>query len=192
MRKILDNKIFKAIKFIFKFIIITVLVLYVLFLAVQRFSNNSSIMGYRVFTIATGSMEPVYKVSDVILVKEVGFDNLSVDDDITYMGKVGDFKDKIVTHRIKEIDKDKGTLITQGVANEFQDPEVNKDQVLGKVERKLVLFSFLTGLTRNKVGFYFLIFVPLVLVIFLEVADLFTKDKDEDDDDEEKETEDDK
>lgn len=187
MRKILDNKVFKIIKFIFKFVVIAVLVLYVLFLAMQRFSNNSSVMGYRVFTIATGSMEPVYNISDVILVKEANFEDLSVDDDITYMGEVGDFKDKIVTHRIKEINKDNGTLITQGVANEFQDPEVKKSQVLGIVERKLVLFSFLTGLTRNKIGFYFLIFVPLVLVIFLEIADLFTKGKDEDDEDEAKE-----
>lgn len=186
MKKILDNKVFKIVKFLLKFIVIAVLVIYVLFLAMQRFSNNSSIMGYRVFTIATGSMVPVYNIDDVILVKEIDFSELNVDDDITYLGEIGDFKDKIVTHRIKEIDKDNGTLITQGVANDYQDPALNKNQVLGRVSRKLVIFSFLTGLTRNKVGFYFLIFVPLVLVIFLEIADLFTKDRD-DEDDEEKE-----
>ncbi len=162
MKKLLNNKIIKTILFLVKFIAIAILVLYVFFLALQRFSDNSSVMGYRVFTIATGSMEPVYKINDVILVKETDFESLKVDDDITYLGEVGDFKDKIVTHRIKEINTDEGTIITQGVANENPDPKVNKKQVFGRVERKLMIFSFLTGLTRNKLGFYFLIFVPLV------------------------------
>ena len=42
----------------------------------------------------------------------------------------------------------------------------------------------LTKLVRNKVGFYFLIFVPLVVVIFLEIADIVTSPKDDDDEDE--------
>ena len=44
------------------------------------------------------------------------------------------------------------------------------------------LISLLTKLVRNKYGFYFLIFVPLVLVIFLEVADFVTQPKDEEED----------
>ena len=41
------------------------------------------------------------------------------------------------------------------------------------------LISLLTKLIRNKIGFYFLVFVPLVLVIFLEIADFVTQSKEE-------------
>ncbi len=181
MKKILDNKVFKIIYGIFKFIIVSVLVLYVLFLAIQRFGNNTSIAGYRVFTIATGSMEPVYKVGDVILVKDAEFSDLKVGDDITYKGEVDDFSGKIVTHRIISIESDAKKITTQGVANSASDPEINSTQVFGKVSRKLVLFSFLTRLTRNKIGFYFLIFVPLVIVVFLEIADFVTTARSDED-----------
>lgn len=183
MKKLLDNKVFRFIYGLFKFIVVLVLVLYVMFLAAQRFSNNRSIAGYRVFTIATGSMEPVYHVGDVILVKDAEFKDLKVGDDITYKGEVSDFAGKIVTHRIISLDSDANKLTTKGVANSIEDPVINSSQVFGKVSKKLVIFSFLTRLTRNKLGFYFLIFVPLVIVVFLEIADVITtarSDKDED------------
>lgn len=190
MKKILDNKIFKLVYGIFKFVIIALLVLYVLFLAMQRFTGNKSILGYRVFTIATGSMDPLYAIDDVILVKDVSFDDLKIGDDITYRGEVSDFAGKIVTHRIISINKDENKLTTKGIAASVitEDPEISSSQVLGKVSRKLIIFSFLTGLARNKVGFYFLIFVPLVVVVFLEIADVVTAARSDDEDEEDEES----
>ena len=78
MRKIIDSKIFKIIYGTFKGTIITVLVLYVSFLAFQRFSDNGSIGGYRMFTIVTGSMEPEYTIGDVILVEETKYEELKL------------------------------------------------------------------------------------------------------------------
>ena len=187
MRKILDNKVFKIIYGIIRFCVFAILILYVGVLMFQRFSNNKDIMGYRVFTIATGSMEPVYDVGDVIAVHNTDFASLNVGDDITYIGKVADFDGKIVTHRIVKIDKDEKKITTRGVANDADDPAISEDQIFGKVTHKFVLLSILTKLTRNKYGFYFLIFVPLVLVIFLEIADLVTKVKDDDEDEEREE-----
>lgn len=186
MKKILNNKILKIVYNIIKFIVVGALILYVLFLAVQRFTNNSSVGGYRVFTIASGSMEPVYEMGDVLLVKEKSLDTLNVGDDITYIGEIGDFKDRIVTHRIIELNKEDDKIRTQGLANPEPDPVIKSNQILGKVTYKFVIISFLTKLTRNKIGFYFLIFVPLVLVIFLEVVDIVTQLKEESDDNEDK------
>lgn len=184
MRKILNNKIFKFVYGTLKFLVIAVLVLYVGVLAFQRFSNNGSIKGYRVFTIATGSMEPELVVGDVILVEETSFENLKLKDVITYESKAAGTEGMIITHRIIDMDKETKQLETKGDANEAVDPVIKDDQVLGKVVYKFTLISILTKLVRNKIGFYFLIFVPLVVVIFLEIADIVTSPKDDDDEDE--------
>ena len=55
MRKLLDNRLFQMIYGIFKTIVTSLLVIYLVFVVVQRLTNNSSILGYRVFTVATGS-----------------------------------------------------------------------------------------------------------------------------------------
>lgn len=188
MRKIIDNKIFKIIYGIFKFIFIAILVIYIAFLAIQKFSDSGNIMGYRLYTIVTGSMEPELTVGDVILVEETSFDALKLKDVITYESKASGMEGMIVTHRIVDINKETQELITRGDANFADDPVITYDQVQGKVTYKFVLISLLTKLVRNKVGFYFIVFVPLVLVIFLEIADIVTQPKDEDDEDEKEST----
>jgi signal peptidase len=187
MRKIIDNKIFKIIYGTIKFICIFVLVLYVGFLAIQKLSNNSSIGGFRVFTIVTGSMEPELTVGDVILVQETSFEKLKLKDVVTYESKGQGTDGMIITHRIIDLDSASKKIITKGDANDVEDPSIDDSQVYGKVIYKFTAISLLTKLVRNKYGFYFLIFVPLVLVIFLEVADFVTQPKEEDEEEEKEE-----
>ena len=173
MQKVLDNKIFKIVYGIIKWGFIAMMVLYLAFILVQKVSNNSSIMGYRLFTVLTGSMKGVYDINDVIVVKEVESDTLKVGDDIAYLGEKDDFKNKIVTHRIIEIEDNNSQKIyhTKGVANLGEDPTITSNQILGKVTKKLYVISLVNHIVKSQVGFFFLIFVPLVLVIFLEIAD---------------------
>lgn len=183
MRKLLNNKIFKFVYGTLKFIIGAVLILYVGILAFQRFSNSGNIAGFRVYTIATGSMEPVLEVGDVIVIKEATYEELKVKDIITYESRAAGTEGMIITHRIIDMDDETKRLETKGDANEAVDPVIEDDQVLGKFVYKFTLISMLTKLVRNKIGFYFLIFVPLVVVIFLEIADIVTSPKDEDEED---------
>lgn len=174
MKKLLDNKIFKIVYKIFRAIVMTFLVAYLVFVIVQRLTNNSAILGYRVFTVATGSMEPVYMVNDVILVKEVDVSTLKVGDDVAYVGATAENKGISITHRIIEITKnDKGEVlyILKGVNNEYEDPAIYGHQILGKVQGKVFIVNFLNHVVKNIYGFFFLVFCPLVLVIFLEIAD---------------------
>ena len=150
-----------------------IIILYLGLVIFQRISNNSSVFGYRFFTIATGSMKPVYNVNDVIVVKDVDNKSLKIGDDIAYLGNRGDVKDKLVTHRIIDKTENNGvvTYQTQGVANANADPSISFDQIYGKVTGKLFFINLLNHLVKNQYGFFFLIFVPLVLVLFLEIAD---------------------
>ena len=174
MKKILENKTFKIIYGIIKTFVIVLLSIYLLFVMIQRFTNNASILGYRVFTVATGSMEPVYNVNDVILVKDVVPSTLKVGDDIAYLGNRDAVKGLIVTHRIIKIEKlDDGKVhyTLKGVNNKYEDPSITEDQILGKVVGKTYVVSFINHVVKNIYVFFFLVFCPLVLVIFLEIAD---------------------
>ena len=48
---------------------------------------------------------------------------------------------------------------------------------MGKVVHKLLLLSLISKVINNTYGFYFLIFVPLVVVIFLEVMESIEEKK---------------
>lgn len=174
MRKLLDNKTFKIIYGIIKTFVVALLVIYLLFVIIQRVTNNSSILGYRVFTIATGSMEPVYNVNDVILVHDVDPSTLKVGDDIAYLGNRDSVKGLIITHRIINIEKLDDGLVhytLKGVNNKYEDPSITEEQILGKVKGKVYVVNFINHVVKNIYGFFFLVFCPLVLVIFLEIAD---------------------
>ena len=179
LRKILDSKYFQIPYRIIKAIIIIVMVTYVTFVVVQRVSGNKSIFGYRIFTVATGSMIPDYEINDVLAIKEVNSDELEVGDDITYLGKKLDVNGKIVTHRIIniKIEDGKKEFITKGVNSSAEDPAITDDRIYGKVIGKIPVITTINHIIKNQYGFFFLIFLPLVTVIFLEIADTVTEIK---------------
>ena len=142
MRKILNNKIFKFVYGTLKFIIGAVLILYIGILAFQRFSSSGNIAGYRVYTIATGSMEPVLEVGDVIVIKEADYEELKVKDIITYESRAAGTEGMIITHRIIDMDDETKQLETKGDANEAVDPVIKDDQVLGKFVYKFKFVFF--------------------------------------------------
>lgn len=183
MKKILNNKFFKVLFTIIKIIVWVFILCVVAIVLVQRiFDNKISIGDYRMFTIVTGSMKPEYDIYDVVIVKNSELDDIEVGDDVTYLGAEGSFNDKIVTHRVIDIDKNDGeyTFTTKGTANDVADPLVKGNQIYGKVIYKPALLSFLSHILNNSYGFYFLIFVPIAFLIFLEILD-HIKNKEEED-----------
>ena len=174
IKKLLDNKVFQIIYTIIKVVLFAFLAIYILFVMFQRITNNSDIFGYRMFTVATGSMEPVYNVNDVILVKDTDPSTLKVGDDIAYLGNRDAVKGLVVTHRIiriETLDDNKVHYTLKGVNNKYEDPSITEDQILGKVLGKVYVVNFINHVVKNIYGFFFLVFCPLVLVIFLEIAD---------------------
>ena len=101
MKKLRESKIYKIIKTILN-VIITVCFLFLIVVCLQRFSNNKiSLFNYRMFTVASGSMEPEYNIGDVLIAKKKDADKIKVGDTISYLGEKGGFKDKVITHRVE-------------------------------------------------------------------------------------------
>ena len=167
--------IFKIISVIVKTVLTICIVAVFSIIFVQRVSNNKfTVGGFGIYTIISPSMKPEYDVYDMIIAKNVEDPlTLKKGDVVVYKGEVGDFKDKIVTHRIDKVytGTNPRKFLTKGDANDYPDPEITSDQIMGKVERKTVLLSFLSHIVNNIYGFYFIVFVPIVILVFLEVMD---------------------
>ena len=188
--KIKDNKFLKFLGNLLYTILVLLVLLILLVVALQRFSNNTiTLGGFRIFNILTGSMEPEYGVGDIIVTKEVDVTEIKVGDDITYLGKEGDFNGKIVTHRVRAVipgENGEYKFITQGLTNDIADPEIVASQVQGKVIYRTVILSFISGLVNNLYSMYFVIFIPIAIIIFINIRRIYLDivEKDEDDEDE--------
>ena len=187
IQKLKNNKILKIIGNIL-YAIIFIIVLFILIIAIlQRTTNNEiTLFGYRIFVVATGSMTPKYEVGDVLVSKEVDPATIQVGDDIVYKGKEGSFKDKIVTHQVIMIEKENENyrIQTKGIANTKEDPEITQNEVIGKVIYKMGVLSLLQRAMSNNYVFYFVVFVPIVLLTFRQILKSRLDDEDDDEEDE--------
>ena len=121
------------VKNIVKFIVdaLTVLVFGLLILIIVSkvkmvFSDKDyfDMFGYSLFSVATGSMEPVIKQNDIIIVHKQK--NYSLDDIVTFKST-----NAYITHRI--VSKRGNTIVTQGDANNTKDVAIEKSDIIGKV-----------------------------------------------------------
>lgn len=175
-------------------ILTVILVILLVVVVTQRVSNNKmAVAGFRIFTVVTESMKPEYVVGDAIVTKTIDPSEIKIGDDITYLGMAESFKDKIVTHRVINIEKGEDGLYifeTKGIANPKADPKINESQVFGKVIYKIKSISYVNSIIGNLYGMYFAIFIPFGLILFIEYV-LYKKDKDEELEDEDVNSDDD-
>ena len=148
-------------------------VCFILSVCLQRFSKNEiSIFNYRMFTVASGSMEPKYMIGDVLFSKDVEASKVKVGDAITYLGKTGDVANKVITHEVVDIEKDEnGKYIfhTKGLTNLIEDPIVYEEQLYGIVIHKAFLLSIVYKIISTPVGFYAFIIIPIMYIIGSEI-----------------------
>lgn len=115
-------------KKIVKSFLLTVLILFSLFVALNVYNKKSDdvfmLFGYTTFINTGTSMEPEIKAGDMFIIKSE--DTYEIDDIISFKTKKG-----VNTHRIIEIHKD--GYKTKGDSNSFVDTEIiDPDRVYGK------------------------------------------------------------
>ena len=173
VNKLKENKALKIILNILYWILVIFTLATLIIVILQRTSNNSlSAGGFRIFNVVTESMMPKYKIGDVLLSRAIDTNNIKVGDDVVYNGEKGEFAGKIVTHRVIDIEIDEnGERIfhTQGIANLIEDPEIVGRQIMGVIVGKIPLLSQISIVSSNLYSFYFIIFLPLAVLIGLEL-----------------------
>lgn len=192
------KKVGKIIKTILNVLVTVFVLLFLLVVCLQRFSNNQiTFLGYRMFSVASSSMAPDYQVGDVLIVKITEPEDIKVGDSVTYYGRVGSFRDKVITHQVIKIEHDvdgKRIFHTKGISNLVEDPIVYEDQIYGVVKHKSELLSLIYKVVQTKYGMFLLVIVPVfyiigseMLVFMLEQEDKRRGIKHDEDKEEEKE-----
>ena len=180
IEKIINNKVFKGIAIGLKAITSTLIIIVISIIFIQRVSDNKvTLFGYSMFTIVSESMVPKYEIRDMVIAKKVVAEDIKIGDDVVYLGEESNLNGKIVTHQVikKEYKNGKYIFQTKGLANEVEDPEIEYDQILGKVLKKSNLLSLLSHVVNNAYGFYFIIFVPFAILLFFEINDIMKEKK---------------
>ncbi len=156
-------------------IVSTVLVVLIVLCAV--FLMGSRLLGYQVFTVISGSMEPEYSVGDLLYVKDVDVNTIQVGDPITFVLN----EDLVVaTHRVVRIDAENQHFYTKGDANETEDSApVHFKNVIGVPQFSIPLLGYVSDFVQNPPGTYIAIGVGILLIILVFLPDMTGKKKKE-------------
>lgn len=176
MKKFDKKKIIQHIKRTINGVIVIFVLAFLLIVCLQRFSNNKiSFFNYRMFTVISGSMEPKYKIGDVLIAKSIDVTKYKIGDTISYLGAVGQFKDKVITHQVVDIEQTKeGEYLfhTKGLANIVQDPIISETQLYGKVIYKSQILSFIYKIVGTQLGMFIFVIIPILYIIGSEMITL--------------------
>lgn len=134
---------------------------------------GSRLMGYQVYNVISGSMEPTYSVGDLLYVKTVDPDSVKVGDPITFVLN----EDLVVaTHRVVRIDQEKRHFYTKGDANETADAApVHFNNLIGVPKFSIPLLGYVSDYIQHPPGLYVAIGLLAVLFGSAFLPDLFRK-----------------
>jgi signal peptidase len=132
-----------------------------------------------IYTIVSPSMTPVIKVYDVVVNKRVTDpDQIQIGDIITYVSTNTSSEGMTITHRVIEINKTSDGIYeyrTQGDNNSEPDVAyVTFDNVLGKEIMIIPKLGRIQFLIANKKGWLFLLLVPVLVYIFVDIYRLIS------------------
>lgn len=156
----------------------TVCVIIVVLLAVALVGVR--LVGFQVFAVLSGSMEPAYHVGSLIYVKEVDYKELKVGDPVTFMLN----ENTVATHRIIEIledENDPDTLryFTKGDANDAPDgSSLHYKNIIGKPVFTIPYLGYVSHYIQNPPGTYIAIAAAAVVVALTFVPDLLSSEED--------------
>ena len=150
-------------------------ILVVLIVACAVFLMGSRLIGYRVFNVISGSMEPAYNIGDLLYVKEVNPNEIKVGTPITFVLN----EDLVVaTHRVIEIDAENQHFYTKGDANDTADSApVHFNNVIGVPQFRIPLLGYVSDFIQHPPGMYITIGIGVVLIVAVFLPDMMEKKK---------------
>ncbi len=114
---------------ILNIVVPTLIIILALNLMTTKSDKLFEIIGYRSYTVLSGSMEPEFYPGDIVITKHKNKTDIQVNDIVTYRDSEG----VIITHRIME-ETEEG-YITKGDNNNVEDAEIlTTDNIIGEVK----------------------------------------------------------
>lgn len=152
--------------------IIGAAVLILLNVVMTKSGDIPNVMGYSLFRVMTGSMEPTIPTNSVIVTHAVEASEIEVGDVISYYSKDPTLAGAVNTHRVVDIYEEEGTVFyqTRGDANNADDlypPTAN--EIIGEVVFSSYLLGIVVRLISNPLVFFPLIVIPLLVLLILNL-----------------------
>lgn len=124
------------------------------------------LVGYRSYTVLSGSMKPEFNPGDIVIVKHKNKSDIQVNDIATFKDNEGN----IITHRIVE-QLDGDGYITKGDNNNVRDAEVVKEEnIIGKVKFIIPKVGYIFNFLSNPK------IIPIELILLAIFILIFYKD----------------
>ena len=160
-----------------------------LVLIIKGYANPGEIPGYgktKPLIVLTDSMEPTIHSGDLILIREIDFDDVEEGDIISYFESETQ-RTTTVTHRVIEIiydeDGNKLEFVTQGDANNIEDSDhVTRGKLIGVYKTRIPILGSVAIFLKSTPGLIVAILVPLGLLVGYDVIrrKLYDKKNEED------------
>ncbi len=159
------------------YVVLGVVILFALTYMVLTFTTKNgvtSIFGYSLSSVQSGSMSGTFEKGDMIVVKECDPAEIQQEDVISFYYLEPNSRQKIiVTHRV--IDIDGGKFIAQGdVArknNSVDDVQyVSRGDVVGKYTGvRLPALGAVADFMRSSIGFFVCVLIPVFIFLFWQI-----------------------
>lgn len=143
--------------------------LFVLLTVVMTKSGDApDVLGYSVFRVLSGSMEPTIPVDSLVVVKRVEAEKIKEDDVISFYSQDPALGGFVNTHRVFSVENSQGNLsfTTKGDANHGPDRYgVASKDLIGKVVYVSPVIGKAVRLLSNPLLFIPLVVLPLLLIL---------------------------
>jgi len=150
-------------------IAVIVLSLLLLITVVMTGSGKApNFLGYSVFRVMTGSMEPEIPTGAMIVTHRVDAEDIAVGDVITFYSRDPKLNGSPNTHRVVAVEQDGGALVfrTMGDANHVEDEyPTHAGDVIGVVVFSSLFLGKAVRLLSNPLIFFPLLIVPLAILL---------------------------
>lgn len=147
------------------------------------------VLGYSVFRVMSGSMEPGIPENSLLIVKKTPPEEIAPGDVISFFSPDPVLEGAVNTHRVVRIEKENGRFlfVTKGDANLIEDVYFPNDSMLvGKAVFSSYRLGVLVSLLANPLVFGTIILLPLLVILLMNLfravriaADIAKKEEEE-------------
>ena len=147
------------------------------------------VLGYSVFRVMTGSMEPEIREDSLLVVQKTPPEDIAPGDVISFFSPDPMLEGAVNTHRVVRVEKENGRIqfITKGDANVIEDTyPVDASALVGKAVFKSYWLGKTVSLLANPLVFGIIILLPLLIILLMNLyravriaADIAKKEEEE-------------
>ena len=161
-------------------VFIAIVILLIIYIGITVFQSSKnpgslpSFFGYTPLTVLSNSMQPHLQSGDLILIRQVEFKDVEVNDVITF--KESDTK--FITHRVIDVREQNGQVgfVTKGDNNNVEDSMiVMKDHLVGKQVALIPKLGYVSNFASGPLGFLLFITIPLTGYICISVYERLSR-----------------